>query len=265
MITASAIAVGFNHNHSCAIQAGTGAVVCWGRNVSGQATPPPSVDGATGTASAIAAGGFHSCAIQAATGAVVCWGNDSWGQATPPPPVNGAAGMARAIAVGVAHSCAIQAGTGAVVCWGFPNGPAMPPPSVDGTAGTASAIAVGDLHTLAIRSQVCADGDSDGDGVCDASDNCLVDANSDQRDTNLDGYGNLCDLDADQSGAVGGADANALRMAFGFVVGDPHYDPDLDSDGNGAVDGSDFSNLRSHFGKAPGPSGLACAGTIPCP
>src|SRR5262245_54128437 len=38
MITAAAIAAGYAH--SCAIQAGSGAVVCWGNNDFGQATPP---------------------------------------------------------------------------------------------------------------------------------------------------------------------------------------------------------------------------------
>ena len=59
--TASAITAG--RNHSCAIQAGTGAVVCWGANGDGQATPPPSVDGTEGTASAIATGIYHNLAI----------------------------------------------------------------------------------------------------------------------------------------------------------------------------------------------------------
>lgn len=53
MISASAIAV--VAGHSCAIQAGTGAVWCWGHNRAGEATPPPSVDGSMGTATAIAA------------------------------------------------------------------------------------------------------------------------------------------------------------------------------------------------------------------
>jgi hypothetical protein len=46
MIGASAIAVG--SFHSCAVQAGTGAVVCWGENFFGEATPPASVNGTAG-------------------------------------------------------------------------------------------------------------------------------------------------------------------------------------------------------------------------
>ena len=70
----------------------SGPVVCWDWDYYGQSTPPPSVDGTTGTATAIAAGGSHSCAIQAGTGAVVCWGDDDHGQATPPPSVDGTTG-----------------------------------------------------------------------------------------------------------------------------------------------------------------------------
>ncbi len=157
----SATAIAAGQYHSCAIQAGSGAVVCWGFphqycdetgcQGTGAASPPPSVDGTSGTASAITAGWFHSCAIQAASGAVVCWGNVGDGQAMPPPSVDGTAGTATAIAAGFLHSCAIQAGTGAVVCWGNnAEGQATPPPSVDGTAGAATAIAAGGSHTLAI-------------------------------------------------------------------------------------------------------------------
>lgn len=46
----------------------SGPVVGWGWDYSGQALPPPKVDGTTGTASAISSGTSHSCAIQAGTG-----------------------------------------------------------------------------------------------------------------------------------------------------------------------------------------------------
>ncbi|TMA35171.1 MAG: hypothetical protein E6J87_04580 [Deltaproteobacteria bacterium] len=64
--------------HSCAIRLDTGAVVCWGSNGYGQATPPSSLDGRPGRrAVAIAAGGSHSCAIRAGNSAVVCWGSNA--------------------------------------------------------------------------------------------------------------------------------------------------------------------------------------------
>jgi hypothetical protein len=137
-------------DHSCAIQAGSGHVICWGYDpyaAAGQATPPPSVNGTEGTATAIAAGAYHSCAIQAETGNVVCWGFNNDGQANPPAAVDGTTGTATAIVAGYKHSCAIQAATGNVFCWGRnyygqANAPA--------TLGAASAIAAGGDHTLAI-------------------------------------------------------------------------------------------------------------------
>jgi hypothetical protein len=46
-----------------AAAASTGAVVGWGLDTDGQATPPDAVNGTSGTATDIAAGGDHSCAI----------------------------------------------------------------------------------------------------------------------------------------------------------------------------------------------------------
>ena len=83
---------------------GTGGVVCWGANGSGD--PPDSVNGTSGTASAIAAGGSHSCAIQAGSGAVVCWGSNFFGEATPPAAVDGTTGSV-AIAAGGRHTLAL--------------------------------------------------------------------------------------------------------------------------------------------------------------
>jgi alpha-tubulin suppressor-like RCC1 family protein len=104
--TASAIAAGYLS--SCAIQAGSGAVVCWGWAGYDATTPPDSVNGTSGTASAIAAGYLHGCAIQAGSGAVVCWGWNDDGQATPPDSVNGTSGIASAISVGSEHTLAIR-------------------------------------------------------------------------------------------------------------------------------------------------------------
>src|SRR5690606_6829295 len=44
--------------------------------------------------------------------------------------------------------------------------------------------------------------DRDGDGVPDALDNCIRIPNPDQRDTNGDGFGNVCDADVDGDGRV---------------------------------------------------------------
>ncbi len=107
--------------------------------------------------------------------------------------------------------------------------------------------------------------DQDEDGVGDPEDNCLILVNPDQRDTNLDGYGNLCDADFDDDEAVGGADFSALRQAFQTMQGDPGYDADIDLNGDGAVGGFDFTSFRAMYQGSPGPSGLDCAGDPPCP
>ncbi|MCH8082929.1 MAG: hypothetical protein IH885_01715, partial [Myxococcales bacterium] len=91
-VSGTATDISASGSHNCAIQAGTGFVVCWGLDGDGQATPPDAVNGVSGTATDIAAGGGHSCAIQAGTGNVVCWGDDTYGQATPPDAVNGVSG-----------------------------------------------------------------------------------------------------------------------------------------------------------------------------
>ena len=109
--TATAIAAG--HSFSCAIQAGTGKLICWGTGGLAVPGPPAAVDGTMGTASAVALGEFHCCAIQAGTGKVVCWGDFNhsynYGQATPPASVDGTAGTASAIAAGTYHTLAIRA------------------------------------------------------------------------------------------------------------------------------------------------------------
>ena len=53
--------------------------------------------------------------------------------------------------------------------------------------------------------------DTDGDGVNDFEDNCRQVANSDQRDTNSDGFGNLCDADLDGNGVVDDRDEALLQ------------------------------------------------------
>jgi hypothetical protein len=120
-----------------------------------------------------------------------------------------------------------------------------------------------DASAVAFRRLTCSDGD--GDGVCDAEDDCSTRPNPDQRDTDADGYGNACDADYDGDGLVGGSDRAALGAAFAARSGDARYDADLDCDGDGAIGGPEILLLGSTFGDAPGPSGLACAGTPPCP
>ncbi len=93
--------------------------------------------------------------------------------------------------------------------------------------------------------------DSDGDGIPDGSDNCIEVANPAQRDTDVDGYGNYCDADLDNSGFVNFADLAAFKAAFGTA------DADSDFNGSGFVNFADLAIFKSLFGKAPGPSGVA--------
>lgn len=82
--------------------------VCWGANTYEQASPPPSVNGTSGSALAISAGEFHGCAIPARTRAVVCWGGLSSVHVTPPAVLDGVQGQAGAIAAGAVHTLAIR-------------------------------------------------------------------------------------------------------------------------------------------------------------
>ena len=104
--------------------------------------------------------------------------------------------------------------------------------------------------------------DTDNDGIPDEWDNCSTESNTDQCDTNTDGYGNLCDSDVNDDGAVGTPDFNEFRANFGSTV--PPGDPDDDFNCDNAIGTPDFNIFRAAFGGLPGPSGLGCAGTSPC-
>ena len=106
--------------------------------------------------------------------------------------------------------------------------------------------------------------DTDGDGIDDGCDNCLLLGNPSQTDVDVDGYGNACDPDYDQNGIVLAPDFVTLSVAFGTVLGGAGYDPTCDHDESGGIFAPDFVTLSVFFGGPPGPSGLACAGTVPC-
>jgi hypothetical protein len=113
------------------------------------------------------------------------------------------------------------------------------------TAGnTAFLFNIDDIVTVAAP-------DDDGDGIANVEDNCSEVANADQRDTDGDNYGNICDPDFNQNGIVDPVDFSLLKQKFGL----PGF-PDQDLNGNGIVDPVDFSTLKQFFGQPPGPSGL---------
>ena len=99
---ATAIAVG--GAHSCAIQAGTSAVVCWGDDTDGQASPP------TNAFVQVTAGVDFTCGRKV-NGAVLCWGDNASGQ-------TGAPTFAfSTVSSGTGHTCGIRT-DGTVTCWG---------------------------------------------------------------------------------------------------------------------------------------------------
>ena len=93
--------------------------------------------------------------------------------------------------------------------------------------------------------------DSDSDGIADNTDNCSAIPNTDQRDTDGDGYGNICDADLNNDGVVNFGDLGIMRSVF------LTSDPDADLNGDGVVNFGDFGIMKSMFLSSPGPSGDA--------
>lgn len=107
--------------------------------------------------------------------------------------------------------------------------------------------------------------DTDGDGVDDGCDNCTLAANPTQFDGDVDGYGNSCDADYNNTGLTTIADFVIFAATFPSALGFPAYRPDVDFNESGAITIGDFAFFRRRFALgAPGPSGLACAGVVPC-
>ena len=112
--------------------------------------------------------------------------------------------------------------------------------------------------------------DRDGDGVPDASDLCIglpdppESEAAEQWDVDGDGLGDSCDADFDGNGQVSMPDWQRLVLAYGSVLGDPHYDPVTDLDRSGSVNSVDAVSLFNAFGSPPGPSGVACGGMALC-
>ena len=282
----TAIATGWTH--TCAVTI-LGAVQCWGGNDHGQlgngtttqSTTPVPVSGLSSGIVAIATGSYFSCAVTDG-GAVLCWGDNTFRQlgngsstdSSIPVPVNGLSSGVIAISAGIYHACALT-NTGTVQCWGAQRT----------STSNVAAISAGGSHTCAITDAgaaqcwgsnykgqlgngvlgyatvpgfvVDASGqgtltllDLDNDSVGDAVDNCTLAANSDQRDTDGDGYGNICDPDFDNSGVINASDLAYLKSHF-FST-----DPDADLDGSGFVNAADLAILKQMFFGPPGPSGL---------
>lgn len=104
--------------------------------------------------------------------------------------------------------------------------------------------------------------DRDRDGVVDAEDNCLLESNPKQRDTDADGYGNRCDPDVNNDGRIltswgriyPRSDRGDLEEIALTVRSGPH-DPNHDLDGDGSVDERDLALAQLWLFRGPGPSG----------
>ncbi len=101
-------------------------------------------------------------------------------------------------------------------------------------------VALGPLHAT----------DTDGDGVLDLVDNCSEVANADQRNTDGDAFGNICDPDFNNDGQVNFPDLAAMEQVF-FLSG--NFPQDMNGDGQ--VSFPDLVLLSEYFFTAPGPAG----------
>jgi hypothetical protein len=108
--------------------------------------------------------------------------------------------------------------------------------------------------------------DGDNDGIPDVLDKCSNDSRNQSItcDTDQDGYGNVCDGDFNQTNSVTSADYSMFFVPDLGTGKDSGKGTDM-SCGAGvtAADYSMFFVPQLGLGK-PGPSGLGCAGTIPC-
>lgn len=121
--------------------------------------------------------------------------------------------------------------------------------------------------------------DTDEDGLADACDNCTLAVNTlagdvpgtsppvprYQLDSDGDGYGNACDADVNNSGATTATDYAILRSVIGKAYSFSDNAARSDLNGSGSVTATDYAIMRGRISLPPGPSGLECAGAVPCP
>ena len=108
--------------------------------------------------------------------------------------------------------------------------------------------------------------DSDSDGTYDVLDFCSMDnqaPNPCGLDADTDGFGNHCDGDFTQDGVVNASDFGPFSADLAAGI-DSGIGSDMDC--NGVVNATDFGLFAGQLSQGfPGPSGLSCAGTSPCP
>jgi len=166
--------IGAGHAQTIAIRE-DGSVWCWGRNDSGECNVPPGLS----NIGSVSGGGFHSLA-RATDGRTWYWGSNGWGQDIIPSQVQ----YARQVGGGHYH-CLALALDRTVQAWGGDwEGQAQEPA---GLAGVVQ-IAAGGYHNLALLAA-----DEDGDGIDNTVDNCPLNANPLQTDSDNDGVGDVCE------------------------------------------------------------------------
>ena len=79
----------------------------------------------------------------------------------------------------------------------------------------------------------------------------MRESNADQRDTDDDGFGNVCDADLNDDGIVNVLDLGRFKQVF--LSGDR----DADLNGDGIVNVLDLGRLKALFLREPGPSGVS--------
>ncbi|MFV2058111.1 MAG: S8 family serine peptidase, partial [Thiohalomonadales bacterium] len=96
--------------------------------------------------------------------------------------------------------------------------------------------------------------DTDGDGVYDGQDNCILMRNINQNDSDGDGYGNFCDADLNGDEVIDFVDYAIFGSHYNTTRADPAYNPAADFDSNGSINFLDYSIFGSMYMKVPGPS-----------
>ncbi len=90
--------------------------------------------------------------------------------------------------------------------------------------------------------------DFDTDGITDDLDDCILEPDAAQIDTDEDGFGNACDGDFNNDCIVNFADLAEFKMNFMGT------DPEFDLTGEGLINFGDLAKLKKLFLKPPGPS-----------
>jgi uncharacterized protein (TIGR03790 family) len=121
---------------------------------------------------------------------------------------------------------------------------------------------IGDPLMTLPRASEGRNSDRDDDGVADSVDNCSAIPNPQQRDTNGDGFGNICDADVDGDGIVTTSWGEIYPLTrcgdvewIWLAVQNGTYDPNYDLNGDGKVNDLDVSIAGLNLFLAPGPSG----------